>query len=407
MGFRRYLLSGNFVFYRNMRYLVLLIALLCVSVFSDDNLFKSGLVSSNTGGISSRSAAALQPSFSEVPVDSSYILGPGDFLDLMLEDNYLSVQIYPDGSVAIEECGAVVVGGHTLAEGREMILDLASKRYKRDQCFVQLAALKKFKVNAMGAIGMVGQQLVEPQTRLSYFLRQVGGLLPTANNENVMVIRDKDTLHIDYSAMYMKGNFDDDIMLKQGDKVFVPFVEMGDVISLIFPGFRTSVAYQEGRTLQDYFDLSGGARMQNYGYKAVCVREPGQAPRWITIPEMKQTRVAPNTEVEFTVQEMLVYVGGAVNYIGRHPYDPSWHAIDYVAASGINTITGNWRQIKVWRGKSPEALTLSVTEDQIMPGDYIEVPKSHYESFKDFTLFLASLLTVVSSAFIIYVNYNK
>lgn len=390
-----------------MRYLVLLIALLCVSVFSDDNLFKSGLVSSNTGGISSRSAAALQPSFSEVPVDSSYILGPGDFLDLMLEDNYLSVQIYPDGSVAIEECGAVVVGGHTLAEGREMILDLASKRYKRDQCFVQLAALKKFKVNAMGAIGMVGQQLVEPQTRLSYFLRQVGGLLPTANNENVMVIRDKDTLHIDYSAMYMKGNFDDDIMLKQGDKVFVPFVEMGDVISLIFPGFRTSVAYQEGRTLQDYFDLSGGARMQNYGYKAVCVREPGQAPRWITIPEMKQTRVAPNTEVEFTVQEMLVYVGGAVNYIGRHPYDPSWHAIDYVAASGINTITGNWRQIKVWRGKSPEALTLSVTEDQIMPGDYIEVPKSHYESFKDFTLFLASLLTVVSSAFIIYVNYNK
>ena len=42
-----------------------------------------------------------------------------------------------------------------------------------------------------------------------------------------------------------------------------------------------------------------------------------------------------------------------------------------------------------------------------MPGDYIEIPKSHYESFKDFTLFLASLLTVVSSAFIIYVNYNR
>ena len=32
--------------------------------------------------------------------------------------------------------------------------------------------------------------------------------------------------------------------------------------------------------------------------------------------------------------------------------------------------------------------------------------ESRYESFKDFTLFLASLLTVVSSAFIIYVNYK-
>ncbi len=60
----------------------------------------------------------------------------------------------------------------------------------------------------------------------------------------------------------------------------------------------------------------------------------------------------------------------------------------------------------MWRGKKPEPLYLSVTEDQILPGDYIEVPKSHYESFKDFTLFLASLLTVISSAFIIYVNYK-
>ena len=141
-----------------MRYFVLFIAFLCVSAFADDDLFQSsGAFPAKKDGVLSRSSAALQPSFSEVPVDSTYILGPGDFLDLMLEDNYLSLQVYPDGSVAIEECGAVVVGGHTLAEARELILDLAAKRYKRDQCFVQLAALKKFKVNAMGAISMVGQ----------------------------------------------------------------------------------------------------------------------------------------------------------------------------------------------------------------------------------------------------------
>lgn len=146
--------------------------------------------------------------------------------------------------------------------------------------------------------------------------------------------------------------------------------------------------------------------MHNVGYKAVCVREPGQAPRWITLSEMKTTKVAPNTEVEFSVQEMLVYVGGAVNFLGRYPYNPSWHALDYAGAAGLNPITGSWNQIRVWRGSKPEPLSLSVTEDQILPGDYIEIPKSHYESFKDFTLFLASLLTVISSAFIIYVNYK-
>ena len=102
-----------------------------------------------------------------------------------------------------------------------------------------------------------------------------------------------------------------------------------------------------------------------------------------------------------------MYVGGAVNYIGRYPYNPSWHALDYIAAAGINTITGSWNQVRVWRGKKPKSLSLSVTEDQILPGDYIEIPKSHYESFKDFPLFLVSLLTVVSSAFLIYATYNN
>lgn len=387
-----------------MRLLISLICFLSVFVFADESLFSSA--TAKKAGISSRSSISMTPSYAEVSVDSSYILGPGDFLDLILEDTYMSVQVYPDGSVAIEECGSVVVGGKTLAEARRLILDLVSKRYKKQYCFVQLAALKKFRVNAMGAVAQVGQHLVESQTRLSYFIRQVGGTLANANNEDVLVIRGKDTIHVDYNAMSSLGKFDEDVMLEQGDKVFVPFVAMGDNIALLFPGYRTSVAYQEDRTLQDYFDLAGGSRLHNFGYKAVCVREPGKSPRWITLSEMKLTKVAPNTEVEFSVQEMLVYVGGAVNFIGRYPYNPTWHALDYAAAAGINPITGSWSQIKVWRGKKPEPLSLSVTEDQILPGDFIEIPKSHYESFKDFTLFLASLLTVVSSAFIIYVNYK-
>ncbi|MCQ2103274.1 MAG: polysaccharide biosynthesis/export family protein [Fibrobacter sp.] len=386
--------------------IISLICFLCIFSFAAEESLFSNSAGPVSKGLSSRSSVAMSPSFAEVQVDSNYVLGPGDFLDIMLEERYLTVQIYPDGSVAIEECGSVIVGGKTFAEARGLILDLVAKRYKREYCFVQLAALKKFRVNAMGAVNQVGQQLVEPQTRLSFFIRQIGGTLPNANTEDVWVIREKDTLHVNYSAMSSKGKFDEDVMLEQGDRVYVPFVALGDNIALIFPGYRTSVAYQEDRTLQDYFELAGGSRMQNYGYKAVCVREPGKAPRWITLSEMKLTKVAPNTEVEFSVQEMLVYVGGAVNMIGRYAYNPSWHALDYAAAAGINPYVGTWSQIKVWRGNKPEALSLSVTEDQILPGDYIEVPRSHYETFKDVTLFLASLLTVVSSAFIIYVNYK-
>lgn len=378
--------------------------MLCALCFADDALF--GGMSLSKNGISQRSGIALNPTYAEEAVDSTYILGPGDYLDLMLEENYMTVQVYPDGSIAIEECGSVKIAGKTLNEARELILDLVSKRFKRDLCVVQLAALKRFRVNAMGAVVQVGQHVVEAQTRLSFFIRQIGGTVANANNEDMLVIRGKDTIHVNYNAMSSQGKFDEDLMLQQGDKIYVPYVAMGDNVTLIFPGYRTSVAYAEDRSVEDYFELAGGNRLHNHGYKAVCIREPGSPARWINLNEMKQTKVSPNTEVEFSVQEMLVYVGGAVNFIGRYPYNPSWHAIDYVAAAGINPISGSWDQIKIWRGSEPKKMDLSITEDQILPGDFIELPKSRYETFKDFTLFLASLLTVVSSALIVYSNYK-
>ncbi len=381
----------------------------CACVFASESMFgNSGLGKGYVigEGISARGAASLTPMYAEMAVDSNYVLGPGDFLDLMLEDKYLSIQIYPDGSVAIEECGAVNVGGKTFGEAQKLILDLVSKKYKREFCFVQLAALKKFRVNAMGAVGLVGQHIVDPQTRLSQFIRAIGNPLANANTEDVQVIRGKDTIHVNFTAMTTNGDFEKDVMLEQGDKVFIPFIAMGDNVTLMFPGYRTSVAYRADRTLQDYFDLAGANRMHNFGYKAVCVREPDKDPRWITLAEMKTTIVAPNTEIEFFVKELFVYVGGAVNFIGRYGYNPTWHAIDYISSGGINTITGSWNQVKVWRGATPTAISINVATDPILPGDYIEIPKSHYESFKDFTLFMASLLSVISSAFIIYVNYK-
>jgi len=392
-----------------MRSFFVCILLVCVYAFAADSMFGNsgstkGLVLGD--GPSQRGAAALSPMFMEKAVDTNYVIGPGDFLDLMLEDKYLAVQVYPDGSVAVEECGSVNVGGKTFGEAQRLILDLVSKRYKREYCFVQLAALKKFRVNIMGAVAAVGQHVIDPQNRLTFFIRVIGGLLPNANQEDIQVIRGKDTIHVNYNEMTTNGNFENDVMLQQGDNIYVPFVPMGDNISMIFPGYRTSVAYRADRTLQDYFELAGANRMHNQGYKSVCIREPDKDPRWITLAEMKNTVVAPNTEVEFFIKELFVYLGGAVNYIGRYPYMPTWHAIDYITSGGVNTITGSWNQVKVWRGDKPKASRINVATDPILPGDFIEIPKSHYESFKDFTLFMASLLSVISSAFIIYVNYK-
>ena len=68
---------------------------------------------------SSRNSMAMEPIAVEGLIDSSYKLGPGDFLDIMLEQETLTLQVFSDGSVAIEECGVIQVAGKTLAEVRE------------------------------------------------------------------------------------------------------------------------------------------------------------------------------------------------------------------------------------------------------------------------------------------------
>ena len=92
-------------------------------------------------------------------------------------------------------------------------------------------------------------------------------------------------------------------------------------------------------------------------------------------------------------------MGGAVAAVGKALYTPGLHAIDYIGASGVNIITGSWRRVS--RIRDGKCESIDPYKGEILPGDYIEIPRSIYESVKDVTLFLASLLSVVATAIII------
>ncbi len=374
-------------------------------VFAADVSSLSTSMSSGVPSSFQRNSVTMQPSYSEGLIDSTYTLGPGDYLDIMLENNYLSAKVYPDGNIVIEECGSVNVSGMTIGEARKAILELVSKRYNPKYCFVQLAQQKKIIVNVMGAVPQVGQVLVEPQTRLSRLLKMVGNILPSGRDDDILVMRGNDTLHIDWQKVSNEGNFDGDVMIEQGDRIFVPFADMKTSVTLILPNYRVAVSYDKNRSVQDYYDIAGGNRLHNLGYQSVMIREKDGSSRSVPVKNIDKEFVSPGAEIEFAVKPLLVYVGGAVGGVGRQTYDPSWHALDYISAAGVLTTSGSFDQVKVIRGDR-ETLYLNATGDPILPGDFIELPKSTYERFKDFTLFVASLLTVVSSAFIIYVNYK-
>ncbi len=356
----------------------------------------------------SRGNVSLTPIVLETPVDSSYILGPGDFLDLTLEKNYFSVQVNPDGSIAIDECGAVVVGGLSFADAKKEILKKIENCYDPKFSYVQISKLKSVKVSVMGAVSVTGQVSLESQTRLSTLIRVVGGFLSTANKENILLIRKQDTIKINYNELMRSGDFEKDLILEQGDKIFIPFVEAGASVTFVLPNANFTLPFKEGRSIKEYYLLGIGDNIENGNFRSVKITTPDGKEKRISVPETHQYVPVAGSEILCIGQsgsDEFVYVGGAVAAMGKVPYDPDFKALDYIAASGVTPITGSWEQVRVVRGNR-ETLNVNATEDQIMPGDYIEIPKSTYENFKDFTMFLASLLTVLSSSFIIYMNYK-
>lgn len=355
-----------------------------------------------------RGNISLTPMILESLVDSSYVLGPGDFLDLFLENNYFSVQVNPDGTIVIDECGAVEVGGKTFAEAKKAILEKISSHYDAKYSSVQISKLKGVKVSIIGALVAPGQISLESQTRLSTLIRHCGGFLPTADQENLKIFRGKDTLKIDLLAMNRLGNFEDDVILEQGDRVFVPFVESEKAVTLVVPGKSISLTYKEGRTVREYYQIAMGENIESGVFRSVKLKTSDGKERRLSVLEAAQEIPAVGTEIlciNDSGTNEFVYVGGAVAHVGKVPYNPEFKALDYIAESGVSPITGSWEQVHVVRGNR-ETIYVNVTEDVILPGDYIEIPRSTYERFKDFTLFIASLLTVVSSSFIIYMNYK-
>ena len=384
------------------------LCLLSVCLFAVLSFAQASLMRIHQEYTTPRGNVSLMPMVVESQVDSSYIVGPGDFFDLFLENNYFSVQVNADGTIAISECGVINVGGKTLNEAKREIMRAISVKYSAQYSSVQLSRLKSFMVSVMGAVPQTGQVPVEAQTKLSTLLRNMGGFLPTADKERIVVIRGQDSLKVDYNRIVRLGDFSSDLVLMQGDRIFVPFVDMSTAVTLVFPDRRVPVPYSDSRTVADYYQMASGNDVESSGLSFIKIVGRDGSEKKISTSDAKNTVAAASSEIYCDNRgssNQFVYVGGAVAAMGRVPYNPEYHALDYIAAAGVTPFTGSWNQVHVVRGNR-ETIDVNATEDEILPGDYIEIPKSRYENFKDITLFFASLLTVISSSLIIYMSYR-
>jgi protein involved in polysaccharide export with SLBB domain len=334
-----------------------------------------------------RDGAAQTPVNLEGPVDSNYIVGPGDFFEILLPNGLEGLQVSPEGTIAIQGCGMVDVNGLLLYEAKRKILEKLKIRYDQRFTGVHLVQLRRFVVSVQGAVWNPGQVTVSGQTRVRAAIYSAGNYKQTANKDSIYIYRKGDTL----ATM-------ENLLLQAGDIIDVPHKEWQQTIDLIHLGKIITVSYVPERTLKEYIRESGINIDKNS--KEISIKYPEDGfTRWIDIKEMDSFVPAPLNEIEFHLTAPFVYVGGAVAAVGKVPYNSSMRAADYVAASGVTIITGDFSRVSVLR--NGKRVSIDWAAGEILPGDFIEIPRTVYEQVKDITLFITSLLTVIATAFII------
>ena len=66
----------------------------------------------------------------EGAIDSSYIVGPGDYFEILLPKGMDVVQVSPEGSVSVPGCGIVKVDSLPLSQAKAAIMGLLLTKYE-------------------------------------------------------------------------------------------------------------------------------------------------------------------------------------------------------------------------------------------------------------------------------------
>ncbi|WP_407441496.1 polysaccharide biosynthesis/export family protein [Fibrobacter sp.] len=379
-----------------LKFLVLLLAVLCYG--ADDDKFTAVVPQFQSQDVKfQRNTVAQEPYDLEQVIDSSYVVGPGDFFEILSPKGFDVVQVSPEGNISVPSCGVVTVDKLSLSEAKAALKNMLVSKYDERYVQVQIVRMRKLQLSVLGAVAKPGHKVMNPQTRLGSAVEAFGGFQPLADKKHVKVYRDKDTLDIDYTLFESMGVDEVNLMLHSGDVVYVPYTTSEGSIAISTPVSSYTVSFVEGRTLGEYIDKLGGVVESKVRWAKV--KKPDGSVSTYELADARDLRLEPKTEVELWSNEPFVYVGGAVTMVGKVPYNPDYHAIDYIATSGVSIVTGSLsRATRVRDGKRE---SIDPYKDDIKPGDFIEIPRSIYESVKDVTLFLASLLSVVATAIII------
>ncbi len=212
-----------------------------------------------------------------IPVDKSYVLGPGDELFLYVIGNPPGVDLSRitklvvdrEGKIYIPGLGVFYVWGMTLGEAENLISKSLGANIK-----LTVGKLRTFPVYVSGEVRRPGAVVVTGVNTVIDAIMMARGIQKSGTLRDVIITRKTSKglkrIHIDFYKLLLEGK-PVDMKLKDGDVIFVGSV--GKVAGIAGKVKRPAIYELKGNeTVEDLIKMAGGLLPSSYKYKVIIQR---------------------------------------------------------------------------------------------------------------------------------------
>jgi len=223
-------------------------------------------------------AAASPPTATPTaPVDSSYLIGPGDVVDLSLvgrNDFGGRVRVGADGTMLLPYVGTLKVADKTVMELADVVRQALIKGgfFADPVVRVEVVGISSRYATALGAVGSPGLIPLDRNYRLSEIMAKLGGKGASGTDYVVLTHAGQQPKRYPYAKL-AAGGPEDDPMVVPGDKIYVPpqdsevFYISGQVNS---PGAYPAT---DGLTVRMAIAKGGGVTLNGSENKVKIIRD--------------------------------------------------------------------------------------------------------------------------------------
>lgn len=153
-----------------------------------------------------------------------------------------------NGELYYPYVGSIPVAGKTVSEVRTLLTHELSNYFKKVKLDIRVLSFQSHRAAIVGEVKTPGiQAMTETPLTVAEAISRAGGVTTDADMSNVALARDGKAYRIDVLALYAKGRSTQNLLLKDGDVLYIPDHKDNKVLMMGEVGKQQALQINKGK----------------------------------------------------------------------------------------------------------------------------------------------------------------